>query len=70
MGRAVLALHYGSEVGVGFLWDGQYWHCTMAVKSVLVSVGRAVLALHYVVDQPTCDFILNMAWFVNSRQPC
>ena len=47
VGRAVLALHYGSEVGVGFLWDGQYWHCTMAVKSVLISVGRAVLALHY-----------------------
>ena len=23
-----------------------------------------------IVDQPTCDFILNMAWFVNSRQPC
>ena len=24
----------------------------------------------HVVDQPTCDFILNMAWFVNSRHPC
>ena len=23
MGRAVLALHYGSEVSGGFLWDGQ-----------------------------------------------
>ena len=24
----------------------------------------------HVVDQPTCDFILNMAWFVNNRHPC
>ena len=45
MGRAVFAFYYGSEAGVAFLWDGQYWHCTMAVKSVLGFCGTGSIGV-------------------------
>ena len=32
VGQAVFTLHYGREASVGFTWDGQYSHCTMAEK--------------------------------------
>ena len=49
MGWVVFALHYGSEVSGGFLWDGQYSHYIKAVKSVLgfCGMGWALFALHY-----------------------
>ena len=39
MGRAVFALHYGSEVTVAFIGDRQYSHYIIAVKSVLGFCG-------------------------------
>ena len=54
MGRAVFALHCGSEVTVAFIGDRQYSHYIIAVNSVLGfcgmgwdGMGRAVFALHY-----------------------
>ena len=38
-------------------------------KDVCARDMKAV-GIDTIVDQPTSDFILNMAWFVNSRQPC
>ena len=45
VGRAVFALHYNSEVSVGFLWDGQYSHYTMAVKSVVGFCGMGSIRI-------------------------
>ena len=45
VGRAVFTLHYGREVSVGFLWDGQYSHYTMAVKSVVGFCGMGSIRI-------------------------
>ena len=45
MGWVVFALHYNSEVSVGFLWDGQYSHYTMAAKSVVGFCGMGSIGI-------------------------
>ena len=62
-------IHGNVSLDLAIFW-GMWLFMLSWRASVEVSHNSCWFTSVPIVDQPTCDCILKMAWFVNSRKPC